>query len=88
MTLSKPAKKLVVFQAVNLLVSIVIVAGLHQVFTLYALFSVKIVLLIYFNDVPSKTDPFSLAFFVLAIIDVLAMLWLGSFSFYTVLFRL
>ncbi len=88
MTLSKPAIKLAAFQIANLLVSIGILASPGQVLTVHVLFSLKIIALIYFNDVPGKTDPFSLAFFVLACIDVLVMLWLGSFSIFTLLFRL
>lgn len=88
MNLSRPAVKFIIFQSVNLLVSVLILAGVHQIYAVHSIFSLKIIALIYLNDVPAKTDPFSLAFFALACIDVLLMLWLGSFSIYTFLFRL
>lgn len=84
------AKKFLWFQAINLLVSLPVFlflpSSVLRKAIIYVLFSAKVIALIYWNDFPAKKDPYSLAFFVIACIEVILLFLTGSFSIYTFLF--
>lgn len=80
-------RKLIWFQAGNLLVSLAILAaipvGLQGSAMIQVLFAIKVITLIYLNDYPAKKDVFSVIFFGLASIEVILLFLTGSFSVYT-----
>lgn len=83
-------KKLALFQAVNLVASVLVYvvkpASLFGSVFVFQLFSVKIIALLYFNDYPQKKDKYSFVFFALACVETALFFSTGSFSIYTFLF--
>ncbi len=84
------AKRLLWFHLANLMISIPVtlvlplsISGFNMA---YPLFSLKVIALLYFNEFPLKKDPFSVAFFAIACVEIALMFLMGSFSFFTFLF--
>ena len=89
MHFSLEAKRLLWFHLANLLISIPVdlvfpmtVSGFNMA---YPLFSLKLIAFLYFNEFPAKRDPFSVAFFAIACIEIALILLTGSFSLFTFL---
>lgn len=87
MSATNGAKKFYTFQAVNVLLSVIVwllfplsAAGFNLA---YPVFALKVIALIWYNDCPSNKSFYSVMFFGFACADVLAIFLFGSFSIFS-----
>lgn len=88
--MSRSAKTLFWFQAVNLVATVLVMTivptNIGGLSVIYALFSIKVIALIYFNEFPAKKNAYSVVFFALACVEVFLLFLTGSFSIFSFLY--
>ena len=82
--------KFTIFVVADVIVSIVLffMEMEHKVRFIYILFCLKFIVLLWFNRVPERVSRYEVAFFSLAVLDVLSIMLAGAFSVFSVVMYL